>query len=93
MIGAFTASGDLPRLTTALNRGLDAGVTVSQVEEVLVRMYAYAGFPRSLNGISTFMTVLEQRRDRGITDETGPEPSPLPAGTDILVLGTKNRPS
>ena len=91
MIGAFTAAGDLPRLTTALNQALDAGVTVNQVKEVLVQMYAYAGFPRSLNGISTFMTVLGQRRDKGITDETGPEPSPLPAGTDILELGAKNQ--
>jgi alkylhydroperoxidase/carboxymuconolactone decarboxylase family protein YurZ len=91
MIGAFTASGDLPRLTTALNRALDAGVTVNQVKEVLVQMYAYAGFPRSLNGIGTFMTVLEQRQDRGVKDPAGPEPSPLPAGTDILELGTRNQ--
>jgi quercetin dioxygenase-like cupin family protein len=90
-IGAFTASGDLPRLTTALNKALDAGVTVNQVKEVLVQMYAYAGFPRSLNAISTFMTVLEQRKAKGITDETGPEPAPLPAGTDILELGTENQ--
>lgn len=91
MIGAFTASGDLPRLTTALNRGLDAGVTVNQVKEVLVQMYAYAGFPRSLNGISTLMTVREQRGAKGITDVTGPEPAPLPDGTDILQLGTENQ--
>ncbi len=91
MIGAFTASGDLPRLTTALNKALDAGVTVNQVKEVLVQMYAYAGFPRSLNAISTFMTVLEQRKAKGITDETGPEPAPLPEGTDILELGTENQ--
>jgi 4-carboxymuconolactone decarboxylase len=91
MIGAFTAGGDLPRLTTALNAGLDAGVTVNQVKEVLVQMYAYAGFPRSLNAVSTFMTVLEQRRAEGITDETGPGPAPLPAGTDILELGTRNQ--
>ncbi|WP_433794833.1 (R)-mandelonitrile lyase [Actinoplanes sp. CA-252034] len=91
MIGAFSASGDLPRLTTALNKGLDAGVTVNQVKEVLVQMYAYAGFPRSLNAISTFMTVLEQRKAKGITDETGPEPAPLPEGTDILELGTDNQ--
>ncbi|HLL69309.1 MAG TPA: carboxymuconolactone decarboxylase family protein [Micromonosporaceae bacterium] len=91
MIGAFTAGGDLPRLTTALNKGLDAGVTVNQVTEVLVQMYAYAGFPRSLNAIGTFMTVLEQREDKGIKDKTGPEPSPLPEGTNILELGTANQ--
>ncbi|WP_250032475.1 (R)-mandelonitrile lyase [Paractinoplanes maris] len=91
MIGAFTASGDLPRLTTALKQSLDAGVTVNQVKEVLVQMYAYAGFPRSLNAISTFMTVLEHRQDNGTKDESGPEPSPLPDGTDILELGTANQ--
>jgi 4-carboxymuconolactone decarboxylase len=91
MIGAFTASGDLPRLTTALHQGLDAGVTVHQIKEVLVQMYAYAGFPRSLNGISTFMTVLEQREDKGIKDEAGPGPSSLPDGTDILELGTRSQ--
>lgn len=87
-IGAFTAGGDVPRLTTALNRGLDAGLTVNQIKEVLVQMYAYAGFPRALNAIGTFMTVLEQR---GGNDDLGPEPTPLPAGTDILELGTKNQ--
>src|SRR5689334_9527009 len=87
-IAAFTAAGDLNRLTTALNRGLDAGVTVNQIKEVLVQMYAYAGFPRALNAIGTFMTVVEKR---GNTDELGPEATPLPAGTDILELGTRNQ--
>lgn len=91
VIGALTASGDLPRLATALNQGLNAGVTVNQVKEVLVQMYAYAGFPRSLNAISTFMTVLQQRQAQGITDETGPQPVPLAEGTDILELGTENQ--
>jgi Carboxymuconolactone decarboxylase family len=66
--GAFTAVGDLPRLETALHKALEAGVTVNQVKEVLVQMYAYAGFPRALNGIATFMTVLEQRTERGVTE-------------------------
>jgi 4-carboxymuconolactone decarboxylase len=90
-IAAFTAAGDLNRLTTALNRGLDAGVTINQIKEVLVQMYAYAGFPRALNGIGTFMTVLDERAERGITDEAGPEATPLPDGTDLLELGTRNQ--
>ena len=48
---AFTANGDLERLRTALHEGLDAGLTVNEIKEILVQMYAYAGFPRSLNGI------------------------------------------
>ncbi len=87
-VGAFTAAGDQPRLRTALNEALDAGVTVNQIKEVLVQMYAYAGFPRALNALGTFMTVVEER---GGTDELGPEPTPLPEGTDLLGLGTKNQ--
>ena len=49
-ISAFTAKGDLENLQKALNRGLDSGLTVNEIKEVLVQMYAYCGFPRSLNG-------------------------------------------
>jgi 4-carboxymuconolactone decarboxylase len=90
-IAAFTAAGQLPRLREALRDGLDAGLTISEINEILVQMYAYAGFPRSLNGIGTFMAVLEERRADGVTDRAGAEPTPLPAGTDILELGTENQ--
>lgn len=33
-------------------------ITINEIKEVLVQMYAYCGFPRSLNGINTFMTVV-----------------------------------
>jgi alkylhydroperoxidase/carboxymuconolactone decarboxylase family protein YurZ len=78
-IAAFTATGDMEKLKTALNEGLDAGLTVNEIKEILVQMYAYCGFPRSLNGISTFMSVLEEREQKGIKDEMGKEASPLPA--------------
>jgi quercetin dioxygenase-like cupin family protein len=90
-IAAFTARGDQPRLTDALNAGLDAGLTINEIKEVLVQMYAYAGFPRSLNGIATFMTVLTDREERGIKDDSGPEPTPRPATTSSLDLGTRNQ--
>ena len=54
-------------------------------------MYAYAGFPRSLNGITTFMAVLTDRRARGITDEPGREAGPLPADKSSVELGTENQ--
>ena len=62
-VAAFTAQGDLPNLKTALNEALDNGMTVNEVKEVLVQMYAYCGFPRSLNGINTLIAVLDERRD------------------------------
>jgi 4-carboxymuconolactone decarboxylase len=90
-IAAFTANGDFAKLKTALNEGLDAGLTVNEIKEVLVQLYAYAGFPRSLNSIGTFMTVLDERGKKGIKDEKGKEASPMPVGKSSLELGTENQ--
>jgi alkylhydroperoxidase/carboxymuconolactone decarboxylase family protein YurZ len=88
-IAAFTASGDMQGLKMALNEGLDAGLNVNEIKEFLIQMYAYAGFPRSLNGIDNFMGVLEERKQKGIKDEAGKEPSPMPANKSSIELGTE----
>ncbi len=88
-IAAFTANGNLQKLQMAVNEGLDAGLTINEMKEILVQMYAYAGFPRSLNGITTLMDVLEERKQRGIKDELGKEPSPMPASKSSIELGTE----
>jgi len=88
-IAAFTANGDLVKLKTALNDGLDAGLTVNEIKEVLVQMYAYTGFPRSLNAISAFITVMDERERKGIKDEIGREPSPMPTDKSSIELGTE----
>lgn len=90
-IAAFTASGNLDTLKIALTNGLNAGLTINQINEVLVQIYAYAGFPRSLNGISTFMTVVEERKAMGINDPRGEEPRPLTADVDKYKVGTMNQ--
>ncbi len=65
-IAAFTANGNMEKLNTVLNEGLDTGLTVNEIKEILVQLYAYTGFPRSLNGINTFMGVMEERGKKGI---------------------------
>jgi alkylhydroperoxidase/carboxymuconolactone decarboxylase family protein YurZ len=90
-ISAFTANGDLERLKTALNEGLDAGLTVNEIKEILVQMYAYCGFPRSLNGISTFMAVMDERQKKGIKDDIGKEAGPLPANMNRDEYGARVR--
>jgi 4-carboxymuconolactone decarboxylase len=72
-ISALTAVGDLEHLKSQLNTGLDAGITINEVKEVLVQLYAYCGFPRSLNAISTFMKILQERKSKGINDKQGKE--------------------
>ncbi|CAI8702953.1 carboxymuconolactone decarboxylase family protein [Pseudomonas putida] len=90
-IGASMAVGDMSRLHDALNRGLDAGLTISESKEILVQLYAYAGFPRSLNALSLLMKVLEDRAVRGIHDAPGRDPGPVPSGRALLDLGTDNQ--
>ena len=90
-IAAFTANGDMEKLKTALHAGLDAGLTVNEIKEILVQMYAYAGFPRSLNGINTFMAVMDERQAKGIKDEMGKDASPVPADMNKDEYGAKVR--
>jgi alkylhydroperoxidase/carboxymuconolactone decarboxylase family protein YurZ len=77
VISANTAKGDLTRLKTELNAGLDAGLTINQIKEAIVHLYAYCGFPRSIRGLQTFMEVLDERKANGKIDETGAEASPV----------------
>jgi quercetin dioxygenase-like cupin family protein/alkylhydroperoxidase/carboxymuconolactone decarboxylase family protein YurZ len=88
-IAALTAAGDMPQLTAALSRGLDAGLTINDIKEILVQLYAYAGFPRSLNSLTAFKSVIEERSRRGVKDERGTDPHPFPIGTDSTKLGTE----
>jgi 4-carboxymuconolactone decarboxylase len=90
-IAAFTANGDLEKLKTTLNEGLDAGLTVNEIKEILVQMYAYAGFPRSLNGINTFMAVMDERKAKGIKDKIGKDAASVPAGISKDIYGAKVR--
>ena len=87
-ISAFTAKGDLVQLRKALHDGLDAGLPVNEIKEVIVQLYAYTGFPRSLNALQTFSDVLKERAQKGIKDELGKAPGPLPADKTRLQLGT-----
>jgi 4-carboxymuconolactone decarboxylase len=90
-IAAYTANGDMEKLRTSLNEGLDAGLTVNEIKEILIQMYAYAGFPRSLNGINAFMAVIDERQAKGIQDEMGKEASPVPGDMNKDECGARVR--
>lgn len=92
LIAAAMATSDMPRLDAALNQGLDAGLSISEAKEILVQLYAYTGFPRSLNALGELMKVLEARKQRGIQDAPGHEPSGvIPSGDDLLAVGKANQ--
>lgn len=89
-IAAYTAIGDMPRLDAALNQGLDAGLSINECKEILVQLYAYAGFPRSLNALGELMKVLEARKQRGMQDTLG-ETAVVPTTAESLSIGTANQ--
>ncbi len=90
-ISALTANGNIEKLRPTLHEALDAGLTVNEVNEVLVHIYAYAGFPRSFNGMMAFMSVMEERQAKGIKDEMGKEASPIPEDLNRDAYGAKVR--
>ena len=92
LMAAFMASSDMPRLNAALNRGLDAGLTLSEAKEIAVQLYAYAGFPKSLNALGELLKVVEARKQRGIQDAPGQEPGrPASTGAELLAAGKANQ--
>lgn len=92
LIATPMAVGNMEKLNAALNQGLDAGLTVNETKEILVQLYAYTGFPRSLNALGELMKVVEARKARGINDAQGKEPAaPVPVGDELRRVGTANQ--
>lgn len=92
LMAASMAASQMHKLNSALNQGLDAGITINEAKEILVQLYAYTGFPRSLNALNELMKVVEARKQRGIEDVEGKAPvSPVPAGDELLRVGTANQ--
>ena len=67
---------------------LDAGLTLNEVKEILLQLYAYCGFPRSLNGLSCFMSVVKSRSEKGLSDDEGRTATPPPADWNSVQAGS-----
>ena len=55
------AQGDMERLEPAVKMALDNGVTINELKEAFSQLYAYTGFPRSLNALGVLSKVLENK--------------------------------
>ena len=89
VISATEAKGDINGLKAAVNDGFEQGLTVSEIKEALSQLYAYTGFPRSLNALGALQQVIAERTQQGLKTEEGKEADPLPADYDALKQGTK----
>lgn len=83
VIASYTAQGKMENLEKSLNKALDDKMTANEIKEILVQMYAYCGFPRSLNALTTFQKVVNSRKDV-IEGEAG---KVLPKETDKFAYG------
>ena len=88
-IAACEAKGNIEGLKIALNEGFEQGLTVSEAKEALSQLYAYTGFPRSLNALGALQQVIKERTEAGKRTEAGREADPLPSDYDALKQGTE----
>ena len=88
-IAANEAKGNINGLKAALNEGFEQGLTVSEAKEALSQLYAYTGFPRSLNALGVLQQVIKERTDAGLRVEQGREADPMPKDYNALKQGTE----
>jgi alkylhydroperoxidase/carboxymuconolactone decarboxylase family protein YurZ len=65
------AQGDLERLEPAVKMALDNGVTINELKEAFSQLYAYTGFPRSLNALGVLNKILDNNSPHGRKESLG----------------------
>src|SRR3712207_2930577 len=65
IVAALAARGDIEGLKSALHQALDNGLALSEAHEALSPLYAYTGFPRSLNALGALQQVVALREHGG----------------------------
>lgn len=70
-VACLEAQGDMDRLEVAIGTALDRGITVNELKEAFSQLYAYTGFPRSLNALNKLKAVLDDRQAKGLVSEEG----------------------
>jgi 4-carboxymuconolactone decarboxylase len=72
VVAALTAMGNAdPQLRVHIHAALNVGCNIAQIQEVILQMSAYSGFPSSINGMTALKEVLEERKKEGHKDEKG----------------------
>ena len=88
-LAAATARGDQAALAAVLDDAFDhAALTVEESKSALEQLYAYCGFPRSLNALATLLATVEARQAAGKSTAPGRPAAASPA-VDMTVLGTE----
>lgn len=89
IIAGLTAMGNAgPQLKVHLNAALNAGWTIAEVQEVILQMSVYSGFPSAVNGMIALKEVLEERNKNGFDDsKVLSKQTKIPEGKTRLDVG------
>lgn len=90
-IAALEASGDLVRLEPAIIEALDGGITINEIKEAFSQLYAYTGFPRSLNALGVLNKVLQTDGKKWSEGKPWIRPSEWDDAKAAYELGVKNQ--
>ena len=85
------AQGDLERLESAVQMALDNGVTINELKEAFSQLYAYTGFPRSLNALGVLSKVLENKNPAWQEGKPWTRPTEWDDAKAAYGLGKKNQ--
>ncbi|MBO6144607.1 MAG: carboxymuconolactone decarboxylase family protein [Prevotella sp.] len=85
------AQGDLERLEPAVRTALDQGVTINELKEAFSQLYAYTGFPRSLNALGVLSKVLENKSENWQEGKPWTRPKEWDDAKAAYELGVKNQ--
>ena len=88
-IAALEAQGDLVRLEPAITEALNGGVTINEIKEAFSQLYAYTGFPRSLNALGVLSYVLKNCNSRWIEGKPWVRPAIWEDAKKSLEVGTE----
>ena len=90
-IAAFTANGDLDKLAVAINDGFDAQISIAEMKDLMTQLYAYCGFPKSLNALGVLDKEIKKRREKGLKIIVGTENKIISQKIDSLKIGTETQ--
>lgn len=89
IVSVFTAKGDMIELEKSVKLALEKGVTVNEIKESMIQLYAYCGFPRSLNALGILFNIVNESKKSGKILKIGRESTPVPKDRNSLIYGTK----
>ena len=91
VVAALTAMGNAaPQLKVHIHGALNVGANITEIQEVILQMSSYAGFPSAINGMLALKDVVAERKLEGKQDEAGVMySSSVPKGVSRYAIGVQ----